>query len=221
MTSAAIVPGCALPPARRRFHWGYLLLALLAVFALVMATGVLAVVLSFRMSDDSRALRQTVFAAAPGQWDRQFELGVGRIPVALARAGALRFIPDLDPIARAGIRSLERGDVGVYRRVTGPSSMGLSDGTLGKARETMARRGWEPLVMVQDGDQSVAVFLPSGTSHADRLDVCVLVVDHEQLVLVSGSIQTAPLFEVLLPKIQEALAEASEACASFRIPGLR
>ncbi len=187
---------------RRGFPWN-LLLAVVATPFVLFAVFVAALILSFRMGGEARALRHEVFAASPGEWERQFEFGVGALPSLLARAG-LHFV-DLEPEARVAIDGFRSADVGVYHRRVAATGNSQTE-ALTRVDTLMARRGWEPLVSVQDGDQAVRVFLPESLSSLSRLRACVFVMDGDQLVIVSARVDAEPLADLAEKMMSEKMS---------------
>ena len=61
----------------------------------------------------------------------------------------------------------------------------------------MSRRGWDRLVGVVDSDQTVAVYVPARSGRELQLDACILVVNRENLIVVSGRTDLEPLLELL------------------------
>ncbi len=205
MTTGATIPSAVELRPRRRFPWAFVLLSLLVAGVFAFAIGVIVVLQSFRMSSETRALRNTVFAAAPGEWEPTIELGLGRLPVMLAQRGL--GLLDLEPEARLGLQSFHRGSVGVYRRRAGARPLEGID-LLVEARERMRRRGWEPVVSVADGEDAVMVFLEPGGGRDGRLTACVMVANSSDLVLVSGEFRIQPLFELVRIAVEEIDADA-------------
>lgn len=190
------VPPFAAPlPARprRASRWRWLFLSL-GAFASLVVVLVVALALSFRVGAETRDLRRTVVAAAPGDWKTDFELGVGRLPAFLARHG-LHLASShlkLPPEALVGIDAFRSADVGVYHRRPTPVHSGHST-SFGSVDDVMAARGWESVVSVQERDQTVRIFVPSRMDAARDLRACVLVLDKEQLVVVSARLDPEPL----------------------------
>jgi len=182
-------------PARRRrpFRWGWLV-ATLAVLASLPVIFAACLILSFRMGGEARALRQAVVASDPDHWRTEFELGVGRLPAWVARNGlrAAAGHLELPPEALAGIASFRAADVGVYRRTSG-TGLSLATPPAKDIDAVMARRGWEPVVTVHERDQYVRVFVPEKLDATRELRACVLVLQEDQMVLVSALLDPEPL----------------------------
>lgn len=186
-------------PRRFRLRARHVVLTLAGMFALL----VVALVLSFRLGSETRTLRQVALASVPGTWDRQFELGVGRLPVLIAKAG-LGFVP-LEPEARAALAAFESADVSIYQRRHGTPTSDLSTSSpdvLAAVSQAMANHGWEPLVRVRDGHDTVGIFVPVDTGRATSLRACILVLDGDDLVMVSARANPGPLVELALRRAQ-------------------
>jgi hypothetical protein len=174
----------------RRYSWGFIGIGLAAGIAALGA----AVILSFTPGGDLRALRQAVFRESPAEWNRQIELGVGRLPVAAIRAG-LRWV-DLDPKARTAARALRSADVGVYQHRKGADAAERSL-VMNRVVSVMERRSFEPVVTVRDGDDLVQVFLPKRIGSNRNVRTCVLVMDEENLILVSARLDVEALADLV------------------------
>lgn len=183
-------------PQRRRFRWRYLILGTFATFLIA----VIVLILSFRMGGEARVIRKAVFAAAPGEWNREFEFGVGVLPVYLARS-ALGMV-ELEPEARLAIQAVHSADVGIYSRNRDRRSVDTGR-VLRKVRSAMRERGWEPLVMVHDRGNAVAVFVPEKFNANSTVRACVCVLEHDNMVLVSARANTEPLVQLALEAIHE------------------
>lgn len=160
-----------------------------------------ALILSFLPGREIRVLNRAVMAAAPGDWDRQWIVGVGRLPSGLAKA-ALAWV-EMPPEARAAVQAFESADVAIYRRQGSSKGMASAE-PLTAAAIQLARQGWEPLVRVQDGGQQVLFFTRPPGFHETRLRVCGLVIDDDQLVLVSATADLEPLMDLAathLPRV--------------------
>jgi hypothetical protein len=168
----------------RLWLWGllvtpFLLLALLGA----------GVASCFRLSSDTRAVRNALFKASGIEWRQQIALNAGYLTVGAARAGlsCLR----LDPAAHAALQTVHAAGVGVYRLPSGvpqPSRTAM----LVTADSAMTSRGWERVVGVIDGRDLVAVYCPKKFS-VNHLKCCVVVFDGEELVLVSAQGNPEPL----------------------------
>jgi hypothetical protein len=191
-------------PVRRRFRWRYLFLGAAGLVVTLGVVLVATIVLSFRADADTRVLRRTALQSAPGTWERQFEFGIGRLPVLLAKAG-LSFV-ELEPEARAALGAFQSADVGIYRRTSAGSSgsdpdsgpAGSTAGLLANVGRAMDERGWDPVVQVRDGRDTVAVFVARDGGSSRSLRTCVLVLDGDDLVIVSARANPEPLIQLAL-----------------------
>jgi hypothetical protein len=146
-----------------------------------------------RMSEDAAALRESVMTATGAEWEREVEIGVGALPLTLARA-ALSFL-DLDSEARSALETVRDAHVGVYQG-GGARHSASSSAVLTAADEAMSKRGWDRLVTVMDGDELVVVFVPEDLHSPRHVKVCVLVLDGAELVVVAARSNLEPLLEL-------------------------
>ena len=187
-------PAAPRPPFRwRRFLIGAIIVLGVSPFVLV---GALALVVysSLHVGSDVAALRRCAMPASADGWHKQVEINVGWLPVFLAKTG-LQFAR-LDPEARIALRAAKSGEVAVYQR---PAHDRQSDHSriLADADQTMQRRGWERAVGVVDRDDLVAGYVPAGLSSVRNVKACVLVLDRENLVVVSATADLRPLMELI------------------------
>jgi len=154
----------------------------------------------FRPSSSTRALRDCVMEAAGEGWAAEIELGVGPLTFGLVRGGA-RFV-DLPDEARIVLRSMRGADVGVYRYF-GVKRPKAGAELLPSVNKKMAERGWERLVTVLDGRETVAIYVPEDLDSNDQLRLCVLVVDESEMVIVSARGNPEPLINLALDKARE------------------
>ncbi len=186
----------ALPLKRRRIRWGSVFLLGTAACVLLFAGLIITAILSFRMGGGARVARSVIQAAHPNGWERQVEFGVGRLPAFLARTALLPF--DLEPEARAAVRSFRYADIGVYHRVPDANPRTADATLLTSLRDRMQAKGWVPAVTVLEDEQMVLVFLPDNADFRSILEGCVVVLDDTQMVLVSGAVDPRPLVELAM-----------------------
>lgn len=175
-------PVLSTAPPGRSWRWSLLplvLLLLLAAVPLSLAAGVWNAV---RTGSDVTALRRAAIQASDSQWERQVEFKVGRLLFTLGRFG-LGFLP-LDSDARLALRSVRSVEVAVFQAPNRRNDSNRA-AILTSADQTMTRRGWERVVGVVDGENTVAVYVPNRL-RANLLHACVLVVNEENLVVVSA-----------------------------------
>ena len=186
------------PLPSKPFRWGRFWLGAFAVvvvspFVLLGALALL-VLSSLYVGSDVAALRRSVMPASASGWHKQVEVSVGWFPVMLAKAG-LHFAP-LDPEARIALRAAKSAEVVVYERPAHDQPLDQS-ALLLKADDTMKRRGWDRIVGVVDRDELVAIYTPTGLDSARHVKACVLVLNRENLVIVSAAADLRPLMELI------------------------
>ena len=182
------------PPFRwRRFLIGAIIVVGVTPFVLVGALALL-VYSSLHVGSDVAALRRSVMPASAEGWHKQVEISVGWLPVFLAKTG-LQFAP-LDPEAKIALRAAKSGEVVVYQRPAHDNRLDHSR-ILADADQAMQRRGWERAVGVVDRDDLVAVYVPTGLNSVRKVKACVLVLDRENLVVVSATADLRPLMELI------------------------
>lgn len=183
----------ALPPARRGRQIGIALLAILFLAFLLLAIGIVGF---FRLSRDTRVLRNSLKACAVSQvgaWHEKLELRVGTVPFWALRTG-LSFAP-LEPEAHLALRSIRAAEVGIYE--LGDQAPYLSSGEMLRAADlAMAKRGWDRTVAVCQKGELVAVYMPIENREPEKLRACVAVFQGRQLILASARGDLEPLFEL-------------------------
>lgn len=172
--------------------------------ALVCATG------CFRVSSDTRALRDAGLEIAGEGAQEQIELGVGFFTVGLAKLGA-KFL-ELPPEAKIVMDSVRGAECSIYELQRHKSNLAA---VLARADKAMQKRGRERILGVIDGRELVAVYIPrSMKSHRD-LDVSVLVLNQEQLVCVSARGDMEPLLQVALEKAKEQMPRTPKVASAL------
>ncbi len=147
---------------------------------LLPVVGVIAVTSYIRLGADATALKNSVMAIAPAK--TRVVVNVGWLTTGVGRLVA-SFFP-LPPEAHMAIRSIRAAEVGVYRMECPPGHLDRAQ-VLAKTESTMRKRGWERIVGVSQDKDLVAVFVPQKVS-STRLKCCVLVVNDEDLVVVTA-----------------------------------
>lgn len=180
------------PVRRRRRLWPWIL-AILAtpfVFVAVVAASVLT------LNRDAAVLRREVMAATQTGWDTKIQLSIGRVAFWTLRQG-LAFVPDKDNHlneARAALQAVKAVSVGVYH----PTKLAgtWSRATLfNETDRTMRDRGWTRLVGVAETKENVLIYVPA--DGADFSQVCLAVVTGRELVVVSATLDSDALVELI------------------------
>jgi hypothetical protein len=189
------IPPLIHPPARHGWLW--FVLAVILIPLIPIGGLALGVASYFRLSSDTRALRNELTKASGAEWRKQIGLNVGSLTLGAVRGG-LSFAK-LDPKAQEVlrvVRGVEGVEVGVYE-LNSESKPTDSAAMLTVADTVMSARGWERVVGVLDGETMVSVFLPARMPSVSRMKCCVVVLDGRQLVLVSARADLKPLLEWL------------------------
>lgn len=184
---SASVPRCKI------WRWVFLVLGLcLAPFLVLAVTAV-----SFLTLDrDAAILRQRVMAATGSNWHTKVQLSVGRITIGAVRSG-LAFVHNKDiEDARLALAAVRHASVGVYEVQPGPADWSRQR-LFAESDEAMLRRGWTRLVGVADGKDTVLIYTPQNFDPDDPVDICVAVVNDRELVVVSASVDSAALADLV------------------------
>lgn len=145
------------------------------------------------MDRQSEALRDQLLRTAGDELDQQFELGLGYLPLALARAG-LSFV-EMEEDARSAMSSVREVEVGVYKFRSGNKSMDRVS-MMAAADQVMERQNWYRLAGVIDNNEMVAVYTPATTHYKKKLMIKVVVVNPREMVLVSAAGNPEPLLDI-------------------------
>ncbi len=121
------------------------------------------------------------------------EMGAGLVGVHLARAG-LHFAP-VDPRVRRALSAVARARVAVYRLDRRPGNRERCS-LLPVADRVMTERGWERLAGVVNREGTVAVYAAEPRFSRTSVDVCVVVSQGEDFVVVTGRAHPEPLLEL-------------------------
>jgi hypothetical protein len=184
------VPPVVRPPAKRL--WLRYILAALLLLTVVIAVEVVS---CFHLSSDAKALRNSLIKSSGVEWRQQIALNAGGLTLSAVRAG-LSFV-NLDAGARAALQSVRGAEAGIYQLPSGakpPDRAAL----LAAADAAMTARGWDRVVGVMDGRDLVTVYLPGKTTSARRMKCCVMVLDGQEMVVVSARADLEPLLKYAL-----------------------
>jgi hypothetical protein len=171
-------------------------IAVLALL-LVTATG------CFRVSSETRALRDAALDNGAKGADEKIELALGRLTFAAANFG-LGFVQtdEIPPEARLVLNSVKGAEVSVYK-LRGFS--GDLSAIMNAADKALDKRGCERLVGVINDKTLVAVYVPKKMRSPKDIKFSVLVLNEHDLVCASarGDVQT--LMDVAWDKAREHL----------------
>ncbi len=180
-------------PSGRSVWLPVLLGTLFLVTAIPTAIGI-GVWSCLRTGSDSRALRTAAIKASGVPWQRQVEFSAGPILLGLARFG-LSFAP-LDPDGRLAIQAIRGAEVAVFQS-PGGRDVTANPAVLNAVDDVMTRRGWDRMVGVRQEGNTVAVYVPKQDPGGDLVHACVLVINEDHLVVVSGRTDLRPLMELV------------------------
>ncbi len=175
---------------RRHFSGGWL------VFWCVLgwiALCVLGVVSMFQLSSEANALRGGVMQSVAGTWHKKIALNAGFVTFGLVRAGSHFF--NLPPEARAAIKTVRGGEVGVYDLTDSPQLPNAAT-IVACADRAMARKGWSRAVGVSESGQLVLIYLPDKGFSSRRVRCCLMVLTERQLVVVSAKANLEPVIQL-------------------------
>jgi hypothetical protein len=144
---------------------------------------------------DAAFLRREVMAATDTKWHTKVQVSAGWITLGAVRTG-LQFIQaeHMDE-ARLAMKAVRRASVGVYEsnvRITN-----IARGQLfAQTDKMMRKRGWSRLVGVAENEQTVLVYTSDDIGGGRRIDLCVAVVDGQQMVVVSTNVDASVLADL-------------------------
>lgn len=175
-------------PSKRPWLWAMVAVSLTPVVALaVLAAGVAS---CFRSGSEVRALRRELAKVGGPDGRKQVSLSAGRVVLSAIRAG-LSFAP-LEPEVRAALRAVRSVDLSVWDVACGINGLESAD-FLAAADNALCARGWERVVGVMDGNQTVGVYLSTRNDASSRMNGCVVVLDGQQIVIACVRADLAPL----------------------------
>jgi hypothetical protein len=183
-SSAGVVAGQLRPVRFRKRH----IVALAAV--VILAWCYIGVTGYFRLSSETRALRESVMNSVSGQWSKRFAVNVGRCTVGLVQLGS--GLVHLPPEARAALDSLRGGEVGVYRLQQAQGCINPA-AVFQAADRAMAARGWDRIVGVAKASELVGIYAPRSGS---GLKCCLMVLHEQDLVVASVRGDPRPLLKL-------------------------
>lgn len=175
-----------------------------AVAVLLCTTG------CFRVSSETRALRDVALEFGVDGADEKIELGVGFFTVGLAKLGT-RFV-EMPAEARSILGSVKGVECSVYE-IKG-QKQNLAE-LLTRADEAMDKQGCERVVGVIDDEQLVAVYVPRGATSHRNLSMSVMVLTQRELICATARGDLEPVVQMGLAKAQEHLPKKREVAAAF------
>ena len=149
------------------------------------------------LDSDAAALRKKVVAATNADWKTKVQVSVGPLALGLVRTGF--FFVDNRKMADAklALSAVKCASVGVYERKAKAARSWSQEQLLVDTDQAMHRRGWSRLVGVVDQKNTVLIYGPVGGETDDLIDICLSVVNEDELVVVSATISPAGLVELI------------------------
>lgn len=189
------------PVARRRSVGWWIALGTGLLLTPLVVLGFAAISM-MTLDRDAAFLRREVMAATDTKWHTKVQMSAGWITLGAVRTG-LRFIQaeHMDD-ARLAMQAVHRVSVGVYECNPGRDSLAVEH-LFNRTDQAMNHRGWTRLVGVAENDQTVLVYTSEDIGSSSRLDLCVAVVDGNQMVVVSTNVDASALAELAERHIPE------------------
>lgn len=183
------------PPVTRRRSVGWWIalgVGLLLTPLVVLGFGVISML---TLDRDAAFLRREVMAASDAKWHTKVQVSAGWMTLGAVRTG-LRFIQaeHMDD-ARLAMKAVRRASVGVYECRSDRDDLSLEQ-ILNRTDKAMQKRGWSRLVGVAEHDETVLIYTSEDFGSSTRLDICLAVVDGNQLVVVSTNVDASVLAEL-------------------------
>jgi hypothetical protein len=188
-------PNSQAPAApRRRRIWPWVLGLCLSPF-LILAIAVASYV---TLDRDAAALRRQVMAATHTDWHTKVQCSVGRFTIGAVRSGLIFVRKPEVAEARLALAAVKRASVGVYQR-DGRKGEWSREQLFVETDRVMQKRGWTRLVGVSehDGSQAVLVYASDELDEGDPIDLCVAVVNDQELVIASTRVDPSTLGELI------------------------
>jgi hypothetical protein len=182
------------PPPRSRTIWRVLLIGTAVCFV----GTAWAVYHTVTPTKDNRLLRDELVSQLHAAPSTQIQITAGPLLLSTART-VLGFLDDIPSEARLAMRAVRQASVGVYLLDAEMKKTGRA-GFFTSADEVMRRRGWTRIVGVNDEESVVLIYVPDDEPSGSSERVCVAVCSQKTLVIVSGTIQIAPLVDLAVQK---------------------
>jgi hypothetical protein len=154
----------------------------------------------FLVSNPVRTLRHHV-VTRESTWQRRVGLGLGPLTLGAARVGLFFARSHVPSEARTALSALRSASFEVYQHGNRNDPALLAG--LVKADEEMSRGGWTRMVAVQNSDANVRVYLKESFWSKEVFNVAVVVAAEENLVFVSGRVDSVPLTSLAREKVHE------------------
>lgn len=167
----------------------------------------------FRVSSDTRALREAALKNGLSDAQEKLELGVGMLTLGVARIAstiASRYM-DVPPEARSVLSAVHGAEVSIFEVKARRGN--LAD-ILAAADNAMARRDCERLVGVVHERDLVAVYVPRKMNSTRRVRASVLVLNRDHLVCASAQADVRDLLDLALNKMRAEMPQRADFAAT-------
>ena len=198
-----------IPAARSSSIFLRLFFGVLVVMSVLVVALAFGVTSFFRLSSDTRALRNGLIESSGVDWHQKIALNVGGLTMGVARGGLS--MVHLDERARAALQTVRGVEVGIYQLSADTETLDRA-AMLVAADEAMGARGWQRVVGVMAERELVAIYVPEKNTTLQRLNCCVMVFDGRQMVLACARTNPQPLVQCLLkqPALRAKLQELAK-----------
>jgi hypothetical protein len=153
-------------------------------------------------------LSQAVLQSEEGGWGKKIEIGAGSFTLGLARLG-LSFV-DLPEEARTVLGAVRGVRVGIYEK-RGDSRPSDRRALLEAADTAMSKKAWQRTVTVIDDNEFVVVYVSSDISSRSQIEMCVMVIDGDEMVIVGARGNPEPIITMALEQAQRELPSGPRA----------
>jgi len=171
------------PPSQPRRHlrrWLLAGLGLLLAPVLIVGCGVISLL---SLNADAAVLRREVAAATHTDWQTRIQLDVGWFTLGTVRS-VMRFVQhEHAGDARLALAAVRQASVGVYH-CDHPGETARQE-LLAQTDARMQARGWSRLVGVSKDSEHVLVYVSDDSDAEGRLELCLAVLNGQDLVVVS------------------------------------
>ncbi len=182
---------------RRLARW--MIIAFLVMITPVVVVGV-GVVSLFGLSGDAAFLKREVMAASDAKWNTKVQVSAGWCVLTAART-IMSFVDhEHRDEARLALAAVRRASVGVYERI-GRAGELSTERLIAEIDQKMRKRGWNRLVGVVERDETVLVYTSDDLDAGDQMELCVAVLDGDDLVVVSTKVDAGKLIELAETKM--------------------
>ena len=149
---------------------------------------------SFLILDrDADVLRKQVMSGTAGGWQTKIQLSLGRVSLGAVRTGLAFVHHEKIADAKLALKAVKAANVGVYQRDPAEGETWSREHFLTNTDQAMGKRGWVRLVGVMDKQDTVLVYVPAHFDADGPVDICVSVLSHRELVVVSATVDAAGL----------------------------